>query len=278
MASLAGTSSTSSSTDNVERFSSVTSCWRDRNESIFGICFLAYTKCLCPFLDHIHFPLYPFDIQKVSGDKFVIHFLDTAVGARGAIVLGQRPSLLLQHLLCPSWEEGPGQTWSATATAVTNSIPLTSHFSLLPFPAPAAGACPCPWPCCEQDGCVDIRHIWAHTCSASSQQLPKGMNFDTAGSAAWQGNKRKAQSSRNDYCMARQPWQPQNQKLSVCGQTIAEYPLSNHHPLLPHRWWQTWRLLGLWTLSQMFEIFPVSRWCFVSLLKPDLMLWHSVPT
>lgn len=48
------------------------------------------------------FPLSPLDIQKISGDKFVIHFLNTEAGAREAIMLGLRPSLLLQHPLCPS--------------------------------------------------------------------------------------------------------------------------------------------------------------------------------
>lgn len=54
------------------------------------------------------FPLSPLDIQKVSGDKFVINFLNTGVGAREAILLVCRPSLPLQHPFCPSWEEGPG--------------------------------------------------------------------------------------------------------------------------------------------------------------------------
>ena len=48
------------------------------------------------------FPLSPFDTQEVNGDKFVIHFLNTGVGAREGIVLGRRGSLLLQHQLCPS--------------------------------------------------------------------------------------------------------------------------------------------------------------------------------
>lgn len=90
--------------------------------SLFALSLITYT-----------FPPSSLDIQKVSGDKFVIHFLNTGVGAREAITLGCRPSLLLQHPLCPTWEEG-----SATSTAVANSIPLTSHFSLLPYPAPAA--------------------------------------------------------------------------------------------------------------------------------------------
>lgn len=59
--------------------------------SVFALSSIAYT-----------FPLSPLDIHKVSGDKFVIHFLNTGVGARETIMLGCRPSLLLQHPLCPS--------------------------------------------------------------------------------------------------------------------------------------------------------------------------------
>lgn len=153
-ASLAGPSLTSSSTDNTERFSRVSSCWRDRNESLFGICFQAYTKCLCPFLDHIKFSLFPLDSQKVSGNKFVINFPNTGVGAREASMLGCRPSLLLQHPLCPSWEEGPGCTWSAAPTAVANSIPLTpiSHFCL--FQHLMLG------PACVPDPAVRRMDVW----------------------------------------------------------------------------------------------------------------------
>lgn len=58
--------------------------------SVFALSLITYT-----------FPLSPLDIQKVSGDKFVIHF-QTGVGAREAIMLGHRPPLLLQHPLCLS--------------------------------------------------------------------------------------------------------------------------------------------------------------------------------
>lgn len=39
---------------------------------------------------------------------------------------------------------------------------------------------------------------------------------------AWHCNRRRAWSSRSDYCTARHLWQQQNQKLSVSGQTRAE--------------------------------------------------------
>lgn len=62
---LEGTLLTSSSTDNTERFPSGSCCWRDKNESIFGICFLAYTGLFCPFLDNMHFS--PFSLWYPKG-------------------------------------------------------------------------------------------------------------------------------------------------------------------------------------------------------------------
>lgn len=51
------------------------------------------------------FPLSPFDIQKVSGDKFVKHFLNKEVGTGGGVVLGHTGTLLLQYHLCQASKE-----------------------------------------------------------------------------------------------------------------------------------------------------------------------------
>lgn len=107
------------------------------------------------------------------------------------------------------------------------------HPSDIPFLAFALSStcCLCPWPCCEKDDVwTPVPAVQAHS------NCPKAITqIHTAGSAAWHCNKRRAQSSRSDYCMARHLWQQQNQKLSDSRQMRAEYPLSNHLPLLPHR-------------------------------------------